>query len=249
MKLPFKKTYYLHLIENKIRYKYINDTINRLNIENIDIYYTTAVNPLQNIIGDILENTRIMEFWNDCNQGNCLSNFVSIYKLIKIAYYKNYDSICIFEDDIIFDLDKKDLIIDTLNNIPDDWECLRIHTTAGSNITNEINDNNLSYENPTVNHNWCLYNKYYKGINGTNCFALKRNAMFGYIKMCENICHPIQSLTKETKLKNIVDYKYKLPHPVNGDNILNELTKFFKTYVCYKLITKEIENNKSTVKK
>ena len=130
-----------------------------------------------------------------------------------------------------------------------DYQFLKIHSLYfhKSLVLGYLNHNSLSYEKPIINHNWCLYNKFNDHIDGAQCFALKRNAMFGYIKMCENICHPIQSLTKETKLKNIVDYKYKLPHPVNGDNILNELTKFFKTYVCYTLITKEIENNKSTI--
>ena len=247
MNLPFKKIFYIHLLENKIRYNYIMDSINMLNNKNIDIYYTTAINPLQNVIGEILNKTQIMEFWGDYNQGGCLNNFITFYKLIKIAYYKNYDNICILEDDIIFDLDKKELLVDTLNNIPDDWECLRIHTWVGNRITEYIDNNSLSYEKPTINHNWCLYNKFNDHIDGAQCFALKRNAMFGYMKMCENICHPIKNLTKETKLKNVVDHKYKLPHGINNDQILNELTKFFKTYVCYKLITKEIENNKSTI--
>jgi len=247
MKLPFEKTYYIHLLENKTRYNYITENINKLNIENIDIYYTTIVNPLQTIFGEILSNTRIMEFWNNCNQGSCLNNFISFYKLIKIAYYKNVDNICILEDDIAFDLNKKELLYDTLNNIPDDWECLRIHTISGSNITGEIDNNNLTYDKPVINHNWCLYDKFNKNIVGALCFALKRNAMEAYIKMCENICHPIKKLTKETKLVDIVDYKYVLQYGVNNDQILNNLTNFFKTYVCHKLITKEMENNKSTI--
>ena len=249
MKLPFEKNYYIHVIENQERFKFIQTNIDLLNIENCEIKYVTSINPLQTIIGDFLYLSKIMPFWRNCNKGNVLNEFVNLYCLIKIAYLQNINSICIIEDDIVFDPSKIELLQDTLNNIPQNWECLRIHTVSNENITNEINNGNLSKNIPQVLHNWCLYDKYNRNINGTQCFALKRSAMIKYIHMCEKLCYPIISMNQDTKINEITDKKYYNPYyGVNPDEILNKLTNYCETYICHKLITKSIENNISTMK-
>lgn len=248
MRLPFDKIYYIHLLEYDDRYNFIIDNVNKLNLENYKICYTTSLNPLQSIIGEILCKIGVMQFWNDCNKGNVLNELITLYNTVKIAYHKNLNSICILEDDIAFDYNNLDLLNDTMNNIPDDWEILRIHTIPHNNIHYLIDDNLLTHDKPKVVHNWVYNDKYYFELNGTQCFALKRNAMEAFIRECEKLCAPIKTITETSRLSEITDKRFNpISTGMNPDQILNSLTKYFKTYVCYELITYEKCNNKSTM--
>lgn len=249
MKLPFDKVYYLHLSERNDRLEAINNNIKELNLENIDIWWEVKY-PFQTMVGNLLHHAGVLDFWHDCDRGGCYNEWRAIYCMVKSAYLRGLNSICIIEDDIIFDVSKCELIKDTFFNLPDDWEVLRFGTICPQEqIINHIYN---MQSNKTITHNWFKYDTYHEHVLGTQAFALSRKGMEEYMKLFETPWH--QNMVEENSfdggimLGNISDWRYQNNPCNNVDQMLNLLCNTCNTYLTYEYVVNTIKNNTSTLK-
>ena len=126
----------------------------------------------------------------------CYLSHLSIYK---DAYSKNYNSICILEDDILFSPNFKSELFHFINSIPK-WDILYLGCSQKVNTWNELN----------INYNL----GYYRSIkcNGTFAYCIKRDILGKLIDIVEKnkdridtILHSIQEkYACYTVLPNIV---------------------------------------------
>lgn len=182
MKLPFDKIYCLHLTENKERYNNILQQFDKLNIENdIDIWYS-VLRPFSTFIGDKIDTlhtnayNKLKESFNENLYGSVFNVSMEFYTIIKQAYLRGFNSICLLEDDFVLkdELDYEQIF----NNLPDDWDILRL---AYSYIHEKWMKEDLDFINSPdffVKKNW--------GFGGMHFIALNRKAMEYYINFMDD---------------------------------------------------------------
>lgn len=174
MKLPFEEIYCLHLVEDKNRYDSILNEINRIELENNIEFWYTSKKPINNEIGDNLESlhTRYYDKRKLCNQGvygsvfDCAYNH---YSIIKQAYLRGVNSILILEDDIKFN-DDNVIIKDIIDNMPNDYDVLKLYNTNNYNWGNKsIDCKNYFIKLDKTN--------FYNYSQSTLCYALSKKGM------------------------------------------------------------------------
>lgn len=181
MKLPFDKIYCLHLVEAKERYVSILEECEKINLENkIDFWYTTK-KPINAFIGNNIYTLHDKYYNKYINQnkytyGACFDCAYNHYSIIKQAYIRGLNTILIIEDDILFN-DNVDLLNTIINNIPEDYDVLKLYNTV-YNKHNEITSYNDCFE-LIDEHNY----KYY--YHSTLCYALNRKGMEALINEYE----------------------------------------------------------------
>lgn len=176
MKLPFEEVYLLNLVERQDRYDIMHKQFDALNIKVKD--YRVVKHPFFDVLANkCLNNDTPIEIPSlYIGSGGVLSCTREHYTLIKSAYLRGVNSICIIEDDISF-LKNINILEDYFNNLPDNWDILRICSLRGKK-EEEICK---LYPNikwiPEINRAW-----------GTGCYALNRKAM-EYIIKCLDMCY------------------------------------------------------------
>jgi GR25 family glycosyltransferase involved in LPS biosynthesis len=174
MKLPFSETWLINLVSRPDRYEKMKKQFD---------YFGWDVKEHITVIHPWCKD--IAEYFNISKKGfigspNAFSCTREHYTLIKSAYLRGLDSICIIEDDVSFN---KNLSIweDYLNNLPEDWDIIRICSLRGKNEQDVI-------ESKYPNSLWSPVNN---GIFGTGCYALNRRGMAYMLKSIEDFMQPI----------------------------------------------------------
>lgn len=174
MKLPFSETWMISLVERPDRYEKMKKQFD---------YFKWDVKEHRTVIHPWCK--EIIENFNESKKGrfkypNAFSCTREHYTLIKSAYLRGLDSICIIEDDCSF---IKDISVwkEYFNNLPDDWDILRICCMRGRTEQNIIEENyqNLFWSPVSVKM-W-----------GTGCYALNRNGMKYMLNSIEKFMQPI----------------------------------------------------------
>ena len=171
MKLPFEKVYCIHLAEAGERYINVLKECERINLENeVDFWYTTK-KPINVTIGDCIETLHTPYYIkkmteNPYTYAACFDCAYNHYSIIKQAYIRGINSILIFEDDIKFN-ENVNLLSDIIDNIPSDYDVLKLYNTY-YNKQNNIDDGYFEMINKENS-------KFY--YHSTLCYALNRNGM------------------------------------------------------------------------
>ena len=220
MKLPFSETWLINLVERPDRYEKMKKQFDYFKWDVKE--HRTVIHPWCEDIINVF-NTTGKGFLKDPNAFSCTREH---YTLIKSAYLRGLDSICIIEDDVSFN---KNISVweEYLNNLPEDWDILRICSLRG--------DYEQKY---TKGHIWCPVKN---GMWGTCCYALNRKGMEYMMKSIEQYMQPIDlPLYNYTSDYNI---KHYLPHIPLGlcleDSINSDICKIIDD--C-KLYFKDITN-------
>jgi GR25 family glycosyltransferase involved in LPS biosynthesis len=169
--LPFDKVYCLHLVEAENRLDHLKNEFSRLGIlQDVEIWWSCK-HPKVLEICNFLHNTNQF-YWNGLGNGGAFNCTREHYQMVKTAYLRGYNSICIIEDDITF-TDDVELIKRVFNSIPNDYDILRIsyHIRRGL-IYPSIPE--LFIEDDTMR------------LWGTQMYALSRAGMKYYIEYVDN---------------------------------------------------------------
>jgi GR25 family glycosyltransferase involved in LPS biosynthesis len=153
------------------------------------------------------------------------------YTLIKSAYLRGLDSICIMEDDVSF-ITNKSIWEEYLNNLPEDWDVLRICSLRGGY---EQKYTNGYLWHPVRNEMW-----------GTGCYALNRKGMEYMLNTIDSFMQPIDRPL--AYYKSDPNIKHYLPHIPLGlcleDSLSSDISsKIDKCKLYFKDITDISLNN------
>jgi len=162
----FDKIYCLHCIEHKERMMSSLYEFNKVNLINKVEYRMTSLQPKENL----LMSESLHKLRNE-SEYHCTREH---YTMIKIAYLSNYDYILIFEDDI--KLIKKSLFDKFMNNIPNDFDILRLGG-ATHHVFEQCHE---------LYQNGILWDKMKFPLWCTMGYALSRRGMKYYIDYVEN---------------------------------------------------------------
>lgn len=157
----FNKIFCLHCVDNKERYITTQQQFKKIGILDKITYRLSTLQPASNIY-------KILHLHNDAEY-HCTREH---YTMIKMSYLLNYDYILIFEDDI--KLIKKDLWDIFMNNIPDNFDILRLMGFGPNKYHYEKLFNNEIYWTPLNQQLW-----------STGAYALSRKGMKYYMNYIE----------------------------------------------------------------
>ena len=168
MKLfPFEECYLINLVERKDRYKYMVNQFKELGCDDEIQIFHVVKHPdwYLNRFLKGMNNTLPWQGWIDVP--SAISCQREHYTLIKSAYLREVESIMIIEDDCGFLKDRRELE-KYFNNLPSDWDILRINCLRGPKTQQYIEDfkDKYSYWYPQITMLW-----------GTGAYALSRNGM------------------------------------------------------------------------
>lgn len=212
----FDKVIFLTLSDSYDRHKNIKYHINKFNIINSYIYYSTKLPEIYLKCSNLFPTLK-SEYYDNMNNKYVYANNFSVsinhLNIIKICYELGYKNILICEDDITL-IDYKEhnnLIYNTiLENIPKDYDIIKFNNDCTKQEILNVNDlkqpifHKLSYNNNITNY-------------GTSFYALSRNGM-----------------------KKYIDYLL-ITNELSEDLIFNRLLKNtnMNIYAMYKKITKQ----------
>lgn len=177
MKLPFEETYLLNLVERPDKYERMRKRIDYMGWDVKD--FRVVRHPISDLL--INMNASNLDFFR-IYLGSELNCAREQYTIIKSAYLRGVETVAIMEDDISF---IKDMSVwdDHFNNLPDDWDILRINTLRGE-------DENSLFKN---------WNKFWKkqdnvGLFGAGFYVMNRKAMKFIIDSMDGIYQPIDNI-------------------------------------------------------
>jgi GR25 family glycosyltransferase involved in LPS biosynthesis len=195
MKLPFSETWLINLVSRQDRYEKMKKQFDYFGWEVKE--HRTVIHPWCKEISQSF-NAWGKGFLDSPNAFSCTREH---YTLIKSAYLRGLDSICIIEDDVSFN-NNKSIWEEYLNNLPKDWDILRICSLRGKTEQDIIE---AKYPN-------ILWSPVHNGIWGTGCYALNRRGMEYMLKSIEGFMQPIDwPLYYYTNLPDIKHYLPKIP--------------------------------------
>ena len=189
MKLPFSETWIISLVSRPDRYEKMRKQIDWFDWDVYD--HRVVLHP---------HCQKIMDGINFCgvghlNTANAFSCTREHYTLIKSAYIRGLESICIMEDDVSFYLDQS-IWQDYMSSLPSDWDILRICAHRGSTEENY-------FLNQYPNSKWAPV---FLGMWGTGCYALNRRGMKYMIDQIDSFMQPIDqplySYKKDPRIKH-----------------------------------------------
>lgn len=201
MKLPFEKIYCLHLAEANERYTNVLKECERIDLENeVNFWYTTK-KPINVTIGDCIETLHTPYYKRKMNvnpytYAACFDCAYNNYSIIKQAYIRGINSILIFEDDIKFNEDVN-LLKDIVDNIPSDYDVIRLHNTCYDK-NNKI-ENGVYFE--LLDEDNCKH--YY---HSTVCYALSRKGMKALIDKYETKLQAADNVLDSIRLNEDIKF-------------------------------------------
>ena len=164
---PFDECYLINLVERPDRLKYMQKQFKDLNCENEIILHRAVKYPswiLEKFKRGINENEDFVGYIDEYNTISCTREH---YTLIKSAYLRGVKTLLIIEDDCGFIKDRS-VLEEYFNNLPIDWDILRINCLRGPKTQQYIEDfkDKYSYWYPQEST-----------LFGTGAYALSRNGM------------------------------------------------------------------------
>ena len=134
MKLPIDEIYLLTLCEKPERYERMHKRIDYMGFDVKDFFVVR--HPISQIIIDNMGIDLKGHGYSIKNGGvfNCTREE---YTIIKSAYLRGLNTVAIIEDDCSFFKDKS-VWEEYFNNLPEDWDILRINCTRGNNLEQDI---------------------------------------------------------------------------------------------------------------
>lgn len=213
LNLPFDRVYLINLVENKERLNDMYDQFRYLGIEDDIELFQTCLHPHINVISKSLSNNNCGNF-NSPNAFNCTREH---YTIIKRAYINGLNSIMIIEDDCQF-LNNVDILQKYFDNLPEDWDILRINCLRGSTEENFFKNKSS------------LWEKQFIGIWGTGCYALSRKGMKYILDSLDNYYEPIDCPL--FNYKNDININQYIPKiPLGISKIDNNVSISSKKYI------------------
>jgi hypothetical protein len=184
MKLPFDEVYLLNLCERPDKYKDMRQRIDYMGWDIKD--FRVVKHPISEEIINSKSHIENLDIWF-AGEFNCAREE---YTIIKSAYLRGLNSVGIIEDDCSF---YKDISLweEYMNNLPDDWDILRINCLRGGYEEYYCNLSDSTY--------WV---KQENAIYGTGFYILNRNGMK---YMIDSIDKKFQAI--DMPLFNIYDLK------------------------------------------
>lgn len=170
----FDKIYVITSYFHKPRIKYINELFKKENIK-FDFHYAVHPDFLNHsvIIGDYLK------YLKHINQIDTLptskyriSATISHLQVLRQFQYSEYSNVLVFEDDVSFESDYQDKLINFIENVPTDWDMLNL----GINYTYKENDVEK-------------YNQYInipKNLYGAHAYAFSKNKIEQFCEYLED---------------------------------------------------------------
>ena len=176
MKLPVDEIYLLNLCENQDKYERMHKRIDYMGFDVKD--FRVVKHPMSQKIVDTMGydlNKMGYAIWN----GGVFNCTREEYTIIKSAYLNGLNTVAIMEDDCSFFKDKS-VWEEYFNNLPEDWDILRINSLRGRN--EEIYTDKVEY--------WA---KQESEIWGTGFYVLNRKGMKYMIDSIDELYQPIDN--------------------------------------------------------
>lgn len=140
----FDKIYVITSYFHKARIEYIKELFHKENIK-FDFHY--AVHP------DFLDEYPLhayLKYLKDNNQSDTLpsskyriSASISHLQVLRQFQYSNYKNVLIFEDDVTFENDYQNKLLNFMNSLPNNWDILNLGRNYSYNDDQVIKFNNL----------------------------------------------------------------------------------------------------------
>lgn len=183
MKLPFDKIYCLHLVEAKDRYDSVLEECDKINLENEISFWYTSKKPINATIGNNIQSLHDKYYdkfaiKNEYTYGACFDCAYNHYSIIKQAYIRGLNNILIIEDDIFFN-NNTDILKDIIDNIPYNYDVLKLYNTSIRDVLKQPNVSMFCDYLYTFKNYFELLNKnnYKHFYHSTLCYALSRKGM------------------------------------------------------------------------
>lgn len=203
------EVYVIHCIENKERLKNIEYQIeNNSWLKNKLQIHWTCYFPFSNIATNALIMSNKSRFISNKSEFNLTREF---YQIIKLAYLKGLNYICIFEDD--FSLVKENLFNEFIKTIPEDFDIIQLSYLFNSKM----------YDYKKLLHKFYVKKEYWMfktfGAWSNNGIILSRNGMKYFI----------DSIDKEFKAADIPMHESKNNYIYFGK--VNQSSQSIKHYI------------------
>lgn len=194
MKLPVDEIYLLNLVERQDKYDRMRSRIDYMGFDVKD--FRVVKHSMSQIIINKL-GTNLGGFGLQINNAGVFNCTREEYTIIKSAYLRGLNTVGIIEDDCSF-LKDKSIWEAHFNNLPDDWDILRINSLRGG------------YEEKYTNRN-NYWTKQQNKIYGTGFYILNRKGMKYMIDEIDRLYQPIDNpITFPTNKINIYIPKIEL---------------------------------------
>lgn len=187
MKLPFDEVYLLNLCERQDKYERMRSRIDYMGWDVKD--FRVVKHPISDIIVNKMGNNLSGNGYA-INSGGVFNCTREEYTIIKSAYLRGLNTVGIIEDDCSFYKDHK-LWEEYFNNLPEDWDILRINCLRGP-------------EQQNLNTEFYWFKQNNNLIWGTGFYILNRKGMKYMIdaidKQYQPIDNPIANITNEVNI-------------------------------------------------
>lgn len=184
IKLPFDKVYCIHLAEDEKRHENIKNEFDRLGLsDQVEIWWTCKRSVSNDVAGEIdgLKTTFYGNMDREYPENNVLGSVFNCalehYTIIKQAYIRGFNNVCVMEDDIKF-ICNEDRIKNVLDNIPGDYDLIKFWSTEM-----------LFRDNGNREDVFSLLGEDEKA-HSTLFYALSRNGMKRYIELMDEKFSP-----------------------------------------------------------
>jgi GR25 family glycosyltransferase involved in LPS biosynthesis len=177
MQLPFEEIYLLNLVERPDKYETMRKRIDYMGWDVKD--FRVVKHPISDMFVNLIDPN--FDFFKMCS-GNELNCAREQYTIIKSAYLRGVETVGIMEDDISF---YKDMSVwdEHFNNLPSDWDILRINSLRGDNEYNLFkNCNDFWKKQEDI------------GLYGAGFYVMNRKAMKCIIEWMDGIYQPIDNI-------------------------------------------------------
>lgn len=218
MKMPFDKIYCLHLADDIDRYEYCVNEFNKIGIlDQVEFWWTCKRN-ISNDIGYTIPTLIDDNYERELNRniisrnelyGNIFNCTLEHYTIMKTSYLRGFDNILIMEDDVRF-IDNLELIEDTFNNLPNNYDIIKFYDTEGSVCEGW-------YSNDKSNKQ--VFRKIYNFAHGTVCYALSNHGMKEYCSLIDNEFVPVDQINIVPLTLNGIINAYNLEYRIILDSI------------------------------
>lgn len=163
----------------------------------LNFYYATSF-PYNDIIMNAINMSNKGRFTKP-NEYDCARNH---YSIVKTAYDLGYKSVLIMEDDIMFNKDEE-YVINTLNNIPDDYDILQFGGfTTDPKILNVLDMPGYWYKNTDI------------GIWNCSMYMLSRKGMEYYLAFMNKFLWVADGPLYKAPLNNKIINSYIATTPI-----------------------------------
>lgn len=208
LKLPFDKIFCLNLAERPDRREFMENQFKNLGILDQITWHTAVKHPNGSLIAAAHRNSN-RGYLKTENEYSCSREH---YTMIKSSYLMGYDHILILEDDISL-INDLNLLSRYMNNVPEDYDFLRIcaywdsdHISRGSLLGPDD-----------------LWNLDYHSFWGTGGYALSRAGMIHILQVQDDFYQQADMPLYDTsKIKNsgLKMYTSKIPMALHEDTII-----------------------------